>query len=858
MVLRTPRNWSDAAGFLGGFDDTFMQGLLDAIRRGQATGAGASGANPFAVPQGADAALREMRQASNRQARLVQQSQRAAVQDQRHDVQRARTMSQHDGGRGFGGALGGADRVGGAGGGRSAIPDGVVVPEAIRRGNPNIGRAEGFDISQTNPHAAALVDSLRANGVFAPRNAGESIDLAGQGGGAAKAAQMIAETWRRATSGSGSREVGGGSQATASKPGALTATPVPGRLGAQTPNQQHTLAGGDPLEGLAARIAGDVRGRLGAPDAGSARAAVEGLMGLPDADALVASIRARAAASAANAARQGITPANGQPSLAPNQPTATKPGGLSGGMSAPWPNTPNVMQPTSDIIPAGLGGTGDLRTNGLNRTVYGDQIAAANQGSPAGGVRAFPDSGFQNPEMSIVANPNGGSVGGSVGAPTGVIQSNVANNGVPWDNVNQYDASFVAAQETYGVPASLLKAMMVIESGGVNTCRGEDGHGGGAACGPMQVKGDLWNGLAGCYDQNDPNCNIMTAAALLKQGYDQTGSWEGAIQSVYFPADDMGTGISQGQYVAEAMRLMAVIDGAAPAGTAAGPGVGGPAIGSNAPAGGPAIPGSDIYLPGGGPVPQQPSGAFDPNVAFPGSDAKIANVTTPPVAGADATAPVGPTTGVRPPVASGTISTAPATDGMGLMAGADADETYLETMAPGMAVSTDYKQPVTWVVPQLGDCPYCYQVGHGADGSTHAAMDIVAPGGYGAAIASPVQGKVVCSGGGQGSSVPGWNCNYAVGCTFEDSCGAGQITLDIGADASGNQLLINMIHLSGSTVQDGQIVNAGDQIGNQGSMGGMVHTHLEALAICNGNYIYLDPTLVIDGYYTGRNACEGY
>jgi murein DD-endopeptidase MepM/ murein hydrolase activator NlpD len=192
------------------------------------------------------------------------------------------------------------------------------------------------------------------------------------------------------------------------------------------------------------------------------------------------------------------------------------------------------------------------------------------------------------------------------------------------------------------------------------------------------------------------------------------------------------------------------------------------------------------------------------------------------------------------------------------MASPDSDESYLEIISPGTQVSTDYKQPVTWEVPQLGDCPYCYQNGHGADGTTHAGMDIVSPGGYGAPVATPVSGRVICAGGGQGSSVEGWQCDYAIGCTFEDSCGAGQVTLDVGADAAGNQLLINMIHLSDSYVQDGQMVNPGDQIAAQGSMGGMVHTHMEALAICNGTYIYLDPTLVANGYYSSNDACAGY
>jgi murein DD-endopeptidase MepM/ murein hydrolase activator NlpD len=135
-------------------------------------------------------------------------------------------------------------------------------------------------------------------------------------------------------------------------------------------------------------------------------------------------------------------------------------------------------------------------------------------------------------------------------------------------------------------------------------------------------------------------------------------------------------------------------------------------------------------------------------------------------------------------------------------------------------------------------------------------MDIA--GNYGDPVATPVAATVVCEGHGVGPGVEGFNCAYAIGPTFEDNNGPGQITLDVGTDAAGNQLLINTIHMGGSTVTAGQELAPGDQIGTMGAMGGMVHTHIEGLAICNGTYIYLDPTLVYDGYYNSHNACEGY
>jgi murein DD-endopeptidase MepM/ murein hydrolase activator NlpD len=134
-------------------------------------------------------------------------------------------------------------------------------------------------------------------------------------------------------------------------------------------------------------------------------------------------------------------------------------------------------------------------------------------------------------------------------------------------------------------------------------------------------------------------------------------------------------------------------------------------------------------------------------------------------------------------------------------------------------------------------------------------MDIA--GSYGDPVSTPIAATVVCSGHGEGPGVPGFNCSYAIGPTFEDNNGPGQITMDVGTDAAGNQLLINSIHMGGSNVKPGQQLAAGEQYGTMGSMGGMVHTHIEALAICNGNYYYLDPTLVYNGYYNNHDACAG-
>ena len=62
--------------------------------------------------------------------------------------------------------------------------------------------------------------------------------------------------------------------------------------------------------------------------------------------------------------------------------------------------------------------------------------------------------------------------------------------------------------------------------------------------------------------------------------------------------------------------------------------------------------------------------------------------------------------------------------------------------------------------------------------------------------------------------------------------------------------------LFGSTAPS---ATTGYAAGGMGSMGGMVHTHFEAIGYrpALGTYVYLDPTLVVNGYYDEASACEG-
>ncbi len=60
-------------------------------------------------------------------------------------------------------------------------------------------------------------------------------------------------------------------------------------------------------------------------------------------------------------------------------------------------------------------------------------------------------------------------------------------------------------------------------------------------------------------------------------------------------------------------------------------------------------------------------------------------------------------------------------------------------------------------------------------------------------------------------------------------------------------------------MQAGQRMSAGDTIGGIGAAGGKSLTQTEAIGFCPnmGTWAYLDPTLVTNGFYNERGACEG-
>ncbi|HWV22986.1 MAG TPA: transglycosylase SLT domain-containing protein [Thermomicrobiales bacterium] len=104
---------------------------------------------------------------------------------------------------------------------------------------------------------------------------------------------------------------------------------------------------------------------------------------------------------------------------------------------------------------------------------------------------------------------------GSISAPTTA----------EWKNVNQWDQYVLAASGRYGVPANLIKAIIRAESGGDPSAISPVG-----ASGLMQVMPDIHNA-----DQQrlltDPGYAIDVGTRILKENFDQYGSWDMAAKA---------------------------------------------------------------------------------------------------------------------------------------------------------------------------------------------------------------------------------------------------------------------------------------------------------------------------------------
>jgi murein DD-endopeptidase MepM/ murein hydrolase activator NlpD len=182
----------------------------------------------------------------------------------------------------------------------------------------------------------------------------------------------------------------------------------------------------------------------------------------------------------------------------------------------------------------------------------------------------------------------------------------------------------------------------------------------------------------------------------------------------------------------------------------------------------------------------------------------------------------------------------------------------MEDMLGGIAtVTTDYKGP-----PPAG-VSYEYQNGHAADGTTHAAYDISCDTGscWNTPLQSPVAGRVVCAGYGQGTgeALGSPQCTYSQNTTTFNDDGtdpAHTIVIEVGVDPQGNPIQLSFNHMGTSNLKPGDTVQVGDLIGGMGngacSSGPCPHVHLEGwLGDPQLGYQIVDPTLIVDGYYSG-------
>lgn len=132
---------------------------------------------------------------------------------------------------------------------------------------------------------------------------------------------------------------------------------------------------------------------------------------------------------------------------------------------------------------------------------------------------------------------------------------------------------------------------------------------------------------------------------------------------------------------------------------------------------------------------------------------------------------------------------------------------------------------------------YGIEMGMGGSGTLHTGVDI--PDEKEAPIYSPVNGIVMCTGTGKGTSVDGTGCG-----AFNDYQGQGNGRIEIKPDGTEDILILG--HTSTSTVEVGQRVTIGQQVGTVGYMNGW-HTHAEVRVKDSGGWRLVDPEEYLGG-----------
>lgn len=488
-------------------------------------------------------------------------------------------------------------------------------------------------------------------------------------------------------------------------------------------------------------------------------------------------------------------------------------------------NMPQRTIPGADTSPFPPQGQGVGRTSS---PVMQGQMPIQ-QPSPAGGLRAMPE------KMGPAYNPSSPGSGGTLGS--------YGNQ-----TIDQWDQAFIAAGSKYGVDPTLLKAMMDIESGGngnlsLDQCR-DDGTG-QVSCGPMQIKPGIWGSVGSVPEQIDQAAKIL-ADGVASGKY---ATHKDALFGIYFPGDDPN-GTTQGSYGARVNELQAQMGPYSPSAVPqASPGHNLP-IGSNAPLGSPAIPGSNVRLDGSlTPAQGQPQGEW-----FPGSNVPMAIPGTQPG--------VPPNQNVIAPSAGGTMALGPNQPVLAIdnnpnlrtqwgpnsePVAMEGPETvgWMDLLAPGMSTSYLSDPDAYGFKDDQGINMYCNYWDWSC--TAHTGIDI--PMNPGTEYGSLVNGTVVCLGGqGQADTTrSGYSCGSY------DDVGGGIGNLSV---MTADKAIVTYGHSRQSYYNLGDTVQVGQPLGLSGeNNGGHLHMEVRLPIAPDGGYVLVDPNLYFGGHYCDMGYC---
>jgi murein DD-endopeptidase MepM/ murein hydrolase activator NlpD len=503
------------------------------------------------------------------------------------------------------------------------------------------------------------------------------------------------------------------------------------------------------------------------------------------------------------------------------------------------------------------------------------------EGTPAASTGATP-GGYMHPDtlaglpQTLGATPGAAPAGGtgSLGSPQGVIGPEAGlqlpnAQGLDWNNVNQWDAQIAQAAAQWGVDPNLIKAAIAMESGGNELADNPNS----TSFGLLQIQPQFHERSAAQlgYDLTTNEGQIGYFAALVSgnaPGQNPQGATD--LDRFMYMYQSEYAGQTDPAYIAAYRHDIETIMGIAAGASAPAPGatIGQPSqlaidIGNMPMAPNAGQLGAATPPPGTPNIQPQPRVTIDPAPGgglFPGSGRQMGTETLPvPEGGVFGTLPLGTQQGMpgnetpaRPPEVTGTMDVVALPNG-GNAAAPGTDESWMMNQAGGAEapVSSEYGGPV--VNPDW----YVYQEAHGGSRYGHYGYDIAYPRGTPIQATETMSGTVLCSGCGS-------YCTGTVAADGSLQCdyvGVGEIQVALDpATQGGNQITIQYGHMLGSSVAAGDTISPGTPIGTTGYAGTGDHLHQEARATCPGmgyqdDWKYLDPTLVLNGYYQTHDAC---